>query len=78
MELTESRKLIINDLILKFKENDTYSMWKTEVDDFLKDKSDAYIITEILKYRLKFIKLDTKDTYRLTRKGNVFTNFKKP
>jgi hypothetical protein len=75
MELTESRKLIIIDLISEFKKNDTYSLWKTDYNNFLKDKEDAHIITEILKYKLELITSPTKDTYRLTKKGIIFSSF---
>ena len=75
MQLTEERKLIIIGLISKFKENDTYSLWKTDFNNLLKDRNDTHIITEILKYKLEFITSPTKETYRLTKKGIIFSSF---
>lgn len=75
MELTEARKRIIIDLISEFKKNDTYSLWKTDFSKFINNESEIRAITEILKYKLELITSDTKDTYRLTKKGILFTSF---
>lgn len=75
MELTESRKRIIIDLISEFKKNDTYSLWKTDFNNFFYDESEERIITEILKYKLKLISSANNDMYRLTQAGIIFSSF---
>ena len=75
MELTESRKLIITELIEEFKKSNTYSMYETDFIKFIDDESETRIITEILIYKLELITAPTKQTYRLTKKGIIFSSF---
>ena len=75
MELTESRKRTIIELILEFKKDNTYSLWKTDFDKIVNDKAESKIISEILERKLGLIKNATKQTYRLTDKGIVFSSF---
>ena len=76
MELTESRKIIIIDLISKFKEDNTYSMWETDFDNIINNKNEINIITEILKYKLKLITSPARGLFRLTEAGIIFSSFK--
>lgn len=75
MELNESRKLIILKLISEFKKNDTYTMYKDDFDKIIDNNNEIKIITEILKYKLELILPSTKDTYRLTKAGILFSSF---
>lgn len=75
MELTESRKLIIIDLIYEFKKSNTHTLYKTEFNHIVNNENELKIITEILKYKFELITSPTKETYRLTKKGIVFSSF---
>ncbi|WP_144892524.1 hypothetical protein [Flavobacterium tiangeerense] len=75
MELTESRKRLIIDLISEFKKSDSYSLYKTEFNRIVNNENELKTVIEILKYKLEFITSPTKETYRLTKKGIVFSSF---
>jgi hypothetical protein len=75
MELTESRKRIIINLISEFKKSDTYTLYKKDFDKIVNDKSESKTIAETLIYKLKLVKNATKETYRLTENGIVFSSF---
>jgi len=73
MDLTESRKLIIIELISKFKEDNTYSLEIEEFNKIINNENEAHEITEILKYKLELITSPCRGTYRLTKKGITFS-----
>ena len=75
MELTESRKGIIIKLISEFKKSDTYTLYKNDFARIVNNENELKAITEILKHKLEFITSQTKETYRLTKKGIVFSSF---
>jgi hypothetical protein len=75
MELTKLRKLKIIELISEFKKSQTYTLYKTDFNKIVNDKSESKTIAEILIYKLKLVKYATKETYRLTENGIVFSSF---